>query len=63
MPVLMVSLGFVPMALNTGTGAELKRILATVVNGSIVPSTLLTLLVLPVLYQLAHRLKLTKAIT
>lgn len=54
-PVLMTavvaSLGFVPMALNTGTGAEVQRPLATVVIGGIISSTLLTLLVLPVLYQ------------
>ncbi len=58
-PVLMIalvaSLGFLPMALNTGTGAEVQRPLATVVIGGILSSTVLTLLVLPVLYRLAHR--------
>ena len=58
-PVLMIalvaSLGFLPMALNTGTGAEVQRPLATVVIGGILSSTLLTLLVLPVLYRLFHR--------
>lgn len=55
MTALVASLGFVPMALNTGTGAEVQRPLATVVIGGIISSTLLTLLVLPVLYQLAYR--------
>jgi len=58
-PVLMValvaSLGFLPMALNTGTGAEVQRPLATVVIGGIISATLLTLLVLPVLYRMAYR--------
>jgi len=51
---LVASLGFVPMAFNTGVGAEVQRPLATVVIGGIVSSTLLTLLVLPALYRLAH---------
>ncbi len=55
MTALVASLGFVPMALATGTGAEVQRPLATVVIGGIVSSTLLTLLVLPVLYRLVHR--------
>jgi cobalt-zinc-cadmium resistance protein CzcA len=54
MTALVASLGFVPMALNVGTGAEVQRPLATVVIGGIVSSTLLTLLVLPALYRLAH---------
>jgi cobalt-zinc-cadmium resistance protein CzcA len=58
-PVLMIalvaSLGFLPMALNTGTGAEVQRPLATVVIGGILSATILTLLVLPVLYRLFHR--------
>ncbi len=54
MTALVASLGFVPMALNTGTGAEVQRPLATVVIGGIVSSTILTLLVLPVLYQWVH---------
>ncbi len=52
---LVASLGFVPMAFNIGTGAEVQRPLATVVIGGIVSSTLLTLLVLPALYRLVHR--------
>ena len=52
---LVASLGFIPMALATGTGAEVQRPLATVVIGGIISSTLLTLLVLPALYQWAHR--------
>jgi cobalt-zinc-cadmium resistance protein CzcA len=55
MTALVVPLGFVPMALATGTGAEVQRPLATVVIGGILSSTLLTLLVLPALYRLAHR--------
>jgi len=52
MTALVASLGFLPMALNTGIGAEVQRPLATVVIGGVVSSTLLTLLVLPVLYDL-----------
>ncbi len=58
-PVLMTALtdaiGFVPMALATSIGAEVQRPLATVVIGGILSSTILTLLVLPVLYQLIHK--------
>ncbi len=58
-PVLITTwvetLGFLPMALSTGTGAEVQRTLATVMVGSTLSQSLLTLLVLPVLYQLAHR--------
>ena len=58
-PVLMTglvaSLGFVPMALNTGIGAEVQRPLATVVIGGVVSSTVLTLFVLPVIYRLTER--------
>ena len=54
MTALVASLGFVPMALNVGTGAEVQRPLATVVIGGIISSTLLTLLVLPALYSLVH---------
>ncbi len=50
MTALVASFGFIPMALNTGIGAEVQRPLATVVIGGVVSSTLLTLLVLPVLY-------------
>jgi len=52
MTALVASLGFIPMALNTGTGAEVQRPLATVVIGGIISSTILTLLVLPTLYKL-----------
>jgi cobalt-zinc-cadmium resistance protein CzcA len=59
-PILMVALvaalGFLPMALNTGTGAEVQRPLATVVIGGILSSTLLTLIVLPGLYRMTYRL-------
>ncbi|MEJ5209697.1 CusA/CzcA family heavy metal efflux RND transporter [Denitratimonas sp. CY0512] len=55
MTALVASLGFVPMALNVGAGAEVQRPLATVVIGGIVSSTLLILLVLPTLYRLLHR--------
>ena len=55
MTALVAALGFVPMALATGPGAEVQRPLATVVVGGIVSSTLLTLVVLPVLYSLSHR--------
>jgi cobalt-zinc-cadmium resistance protein CzcA len=54
MTALVASLGFVPMALNVGTGAEVQRPLATVVIGGVISSTVLTLLVLPVLYQLMY---------
>ena len=55
MTALVASLGFIPMALNVGTGSEVQRPLATVVIGGIVTSTGLTLFLLPVLYQLLHR--------
>jgi cobalt-zinc-cadmium resistance protein CzcA len=51
MTALVAAIGFLPMALNTGFGAEVQRPLATVVIGGIVSSTLLTLVVLPVLYS------------
>jgi cobalt-zinc-cadmium resistance protein CzcA len=51
---LVASLGFIPMALNTGIGSEVQRPLATVVIGGIISSTLLTLVVLPALYRLLH---------
>ncbi|BDB30592.1 CusA/CzcA family heavy metal efflux RND transporter (plasmid) [Cupriavidus sp. P-10] len=51
---LVASLGFIPMAIATGAGAEVQRPLATVVIGGIVSSTLLTLLVLPLLYRWAY---------
>jgi cobalt-zinc-cadmium resistance protein CzcA len=55
MTALVASLGFLPMALNVGAGAEVQRPLATVVIGGILSSTLLTLVVLPALYRLAYR--------
>jgi heavy metal efflux system protein len=55
MTALVASLGFVPMALATGAGAEVQRPLATVVIGGIISSTLLTLVVLPALYRMVHR--------
>ena len=56
---LVASLGFVPMALNTGIGSEVQRPLATVVIGGVISSTLLTLFVLPALYRLLHSHKET----
>ncbi|RWU08030.1 CusA/CzcA family heavy metal efflux RND transporter [Pseudidiomarina gelatinasegens] len=58
MTALVASFGFIPMAFNTGTGAEVQRPLATVVIGGIVSSTLLTLVVLPALYLLISRLRI-----
>ncbi|MFX8020122.1 efflux RND transporter permease subunit, partial [Acinetobacter baumannii] len=55
MTALVAALGFVPMALATGTGAAVQRPLATVVIGGILSSTALTLLVVPLLYRWAHR--------
>ena len=55
MTALVASLGFVPMAIATGTGAEVQRPLATVVIGGILSSTFLTLIVLPVLYAWFER--------
>ncbi len=52
---LVAALGFLPMALSTGNGAEVQRPLATVVIGGLISSTLLTLLVLPTLYYLIYR--------
>jgi cobalt-zinc-cadmium resistance protein CzcA len=52
MTALVASLGFVPMALATGTGAEVQKPLATVVIGGLISSTLLTLVVLPALYRI-----------
>jgi len=54
MTALVASLGFVPMALNSGIGSEVQRPLATVVIGGIISATLLTLLVLPALYRVVH---------
>ena len=57
MTALVASLGFVPMAIATGTGAEVQRPLATVVIGGVLSSTALTLLLLPLLYRLAYSRK------
>jgi cobalt-zinc-cadmium resistance protein CzcA len=54
MTALVASLGFLPMAFNTGIGSEVQRPLATVVIGGILSSTLLTLVVLPALYRIVH---------
>ncbi|WNC67702.1 CusA/CzcA family heavy metal efflux RND transporter [Thalassotalea nanhaiensis] len=51
----VASLGFIPMALNTGIGSEVQRPLATVVIGGVISSTILTLFVLPALYRLLHK--------
>jgi cobalt-zinc-cadmium resistance protein CzcA len=61
MTALVASLGFVPMAIATGAGAEVQRPLATVVIGGILSSTLLTLVVLPVLYAWFETKRETKA--
>ena len=55
MTALVAGLGFVPMALSHGTGAEVQRPLATVVIGGLITSTILTLLLLPMLYQWFER--------
>ena len=55
MTALVASLGFVPMALSHGAGAEIQRPLASVVIGGVVTSTLLTLMVLPTLYELVEK--------
>ena len=51
MTALVASVGFIPMALSTSQGSEVQRPLATVVIGGFVTSTVLTLMVLPVLYE------------
>ena len=60
MTALVASLGFVPMALNTGIGSEVQRPLATVVIGGTISDTLLTLLVLPALYRIVHARELLR---
>jgi cobalt-zinc-cadmium resistance protein CzcA len=54
MTALVAALGFVPMALATGPGAEVQKPLATVVIGGVISSTVLTLFVLPALYRMLH---------
>ena len=51
MTAMVASFGFVPMAIATGAGAEVQRPLATVVIGGLITSTLLTLVLLPVIYE------------
>ncbi|MBC7910753.1 MAG: efflux RND transporter permease subunit, partial [Pyrinomonadaceae bacterium] len=63
MTALVASLGFVPMALATSAGAEVQRPLATVVIGGLITSTLLTLLILPALYEWFERRKSAQATT
>ncbi|MFN8357624.1 MAG: CusA/CzcA family heavy metal efflux RND transporter [Spirosomataceae bacterium] len=60
MTATVASLGFLPMAISSSGGAEVQRPLATVVIGGILSATLLTLVVLPVLYALIHRRKAIK---
>lgn len=55
MTALVASLGFIPMALSRGAGAEMQRPLATVVIGGLITSTLLTLLVIPTVYLWIER--------
>jgi cobalt-zinc-cadmium resistance protein CzcA len=55
MTALVASLGFVPMALNTGAGSEVQSPLAIVVIGGIISSTILTLIILPTLYRMTQR--------
>lgn len=61
MTALVASLGFVPMAISTGSGAEVQRPLATVVIGGIITSTFLTLVLLPTLYAWVERDRKTEA--
>ncbi|HHT9110778.1 MAG TPA: efflux RND transporter permease subunit [Candidatus Brocadiaceae bacterium] len=62
MTALVASLGFLPMAMAKGTGAEVQRPLATVVIGGILSSTMLTLIVLPILYRIFHHINKTKMV-
>lgn len=55
MTTLVAALGFVPMALNTGVGAEVQRPLATVVIGGVLSANALTLIVLPAIYRMFGR--------
>jgi len=61
MTALVASLGFVPMAIATETGAEIQRPLATVVIGGLISATLLTLIVLPALYARFGKAAMPKA--
>ena len=60
MTALVASLGFIPMAIATGTGAEVQRPLATVVIGGIISSTCLTLILLPILFIMFVKKKINK---
>jgi cobalt-zinc-cadmium resistance protein CzcA len=60
MTALVASLGFLPMALSHGSGAEVQKPLATVVIGGLISATALTLLVLPCLYVLSERIERKK---
>ena len=62
MTALVATLGFLPMAISSGAGAEIQKPLATVVIGGMVTATLLTLLVLPVLYLWTARSKIKSGI-
>lgn len=55
MTALVASLGFIPMAVSTSAGAEVQRPLATVVIGGLITSTVLTLVILPLLYEVFER--------
>jgi len=59
MTALVASLGFIPMAFNSGPGSEVQRPLATVVIGGLITSTLLTLFVLPTVYNWMEKRKIT----
>ena len=61
MTALVASLGFVPMALGTGAGAEVQKPLATVVIGGLLSATILTLFVLPTLYARYGRATMVEA--
>ena len=63
MTALVASLGFVPMALATGAGAEVQKPLATVVIGGLISATMLTLIVLPALYIRFNRANALRPVT
>jgi cobalt-zinc-cadmium resistance protein CzcA len=55
MTACVASLGFVPMAIATGSGAEVQKPIATVVIGGLITATVLTLVVLPVIFRMIHK--------
>jgi cobalt-zinc-cadmium resistance protein CzcA len=55
MTAFVASLGFVPMAVATGSGAEVQKPIATVVIGGLITATVLTLVVLPVIFRMIHK--------